>query len=155
MSIDVYRCLYRLQLYLQISIGIYIDYLCVYRCLQTSIYVYIDSYSIYIGLGIAYIEKRVFPDERVTSGLDDYAIRIFEAETGEAEVGPTPGHDNWILSVKFSTVGKLIASGSTYMTIRSQNAKMGQLEAGPFIGHDDPVQSVMFSPTGKFVASGS
>ena len=28
-----------------------------------AIYVYIDSYSIYIGLGIAYIEKRVFPDE--------------------------------------------------------------------------------------------
>ena len=57
--------------------------------------------------------------KRVTSGPDDYAIRIFEAETGEVEVGPTPGHDNWILSVKFSTVGKLIASGSTYMTIRS------------------------------------
>ena len=57
--------------------------------------------------------------KHVTSGLDDYAIRIFEAEMGEAEVGLTPGHDNWILSVKFSTVGKLIASGSMYMTIRS------------------------------------
>ena len=29
-----------------------------------SIDVYIDSYSIYIGLGIVYIEKRVFPDDR-------------------------------------------------------------------------------------------
>ena len=44
------------------SIDVYIDSDCVYRCLYTSIYIYIDYYSIYIGLGIVYIEKWVFPD---------------------------------------------------------------------------------------------
>ena len=40
-----------------------------------SIYIYIDFYSIYIGLGIVYIEKLVFPDvkciEENSKWIDD------------------------------------------------------------------------------------
>jgi WD40 repeat protein len=70
-------------------------------------------------------------------------------------MNPIEGHTSWINSVKFSTDGKQIVSGSHDYTICVWDAETGQLIAGPLTGHTHRVHSVAFSPDGTRVVSGS
>ncbi|WP_424094508.1 caspase family protein [Moorena producens] len=63
-------------------------------------------------------------------------------------------HNDWVLSVSFSSDGKTLASGSGDMTIKLWNLETGK-EIHTLKGHDSKVKSVRFSPDAKTLASGS
>ncbi|KAG8724739.1 hypothetical protein FRC09_015006 [Ceratobasidium sp. 395] len=96
------------------------------------------------------------PDSRrIVSGSIDGKVRIWDAETGDAVLGPLIGHSGEVNSVAFSPDGHWIASGSDDETIRLWDAEAGTARGEPLRGHEGWVHSVAFSPIGCQIASGS
>ncbi|KAF7973362.1 hypothetical protein HWV62_15539 [Athelia sp. TMB] len=93
--------------------------------------------------------------ERIASGSNDNAVRIWDSHTGKLIAGPFEGHHNWVMSIAFSPDGERVASGAEDMTIRIWDAWTGELLAGPFEGHTGGVNSVAYSPDGQRIVSGS
>ena len=63
------------------------------------------------------------------------------------------GHTLAVVSVSFSSDGRLLASGSEDNTIKLWRVADG-LEVGTLTGHSYSVYSVSFSPDGRLLASG-
>ena len=63
------------------------------------------------------------------------------------------GHADSVLSVAFSPVGKILASGSSDNSIILWDVASGQAIGKPLSGHTDPVNNIAFSPDGNFLAS--
>ncbi|KIK56951.1 hypothetical protein GYMLUDRAFT_1012462, partial [Collybiopsis luxurians FD-317 M1] len=96
------------------------------------------------------------PDGKtIASGSDDFSIRLWDAETGNAVGKPLCGHTHYVNAVAFSPDGKKIISGSSDYSVRIWNAETGQGIGRPLYGHTHYVRSVAFSPDGKKIVSGS
>ncbi|KAF9460309.1 WD40-repeat-containing domain protein [Collybia nuda] len=65
------------------------------------------------------------------------------------------GHKEAVFSVKFSSDGEMILSGSGDKTIRLWNSKSGQDIIPPITGHTGDINDVAFSLDGKYIISGS
>src|SRR5271157_20387 len=93
------------------------------------------------------------PDGRMlASGAGDSAVRIWDAETGEAQRTVT-GQSDIVYSVAWSSDG-LLASGAGDHTICLWRPETGVLSC-TLQGHDDRVFRVAWSPDGQTLASGS
>ncbi|KAG8775246.1 hypothetical protein FRC12_001594 [Ceratobasidium sp. 428] len=96
------------------------------------------------------------PDSRrIVSGSADGKVRVWDAETGDAELEPMVGHSDGVSSVAFSPNGRWIVSGSNDKTIPLWNSETGKMHIGPLRYHTDLVFSVAFSPDSRRVASSS
>ena len=95
------------------------------------------------------------PDGTRIVSDSNYAIRVWDARSGDAVAGPFQGHTSVVMSVAFSPDGTRIVSGSYDHTIRVWDARSGDVVAGPFQGHASSVMSVAFSPDGTRIVSGS
>jgi WD40 repeat protein len=94
------------------------------------------------------------PDgRRIASGSMDNAIRLWEAETGEA-ILTLAGRSSWARSVAHSPDGAHIAMGSTDRTVHVWEAGTGR-EILTLAGHSATVRSVAYSPDGKRILSGA
>ena len=89
----------------------------------------------------------------ITSGSEDNAIRLWNADTGKHEQ-TLIGHTHWVSSVAFSPDGNTIVSGSEDNTIRLWDADTGKHQE-TLKGHNGGISSVVFSPDGRTLASGS
>ncbi|KZP10853.1 hypothetical protein FIBSPDRAFT_757549 [Athelia psychrophila] len=96
------------------------------------------------------------PDgSHIASGSSDETIRIWDAETGEAEGEPLRGHSSHILAIVYSPDGRHIVSGSYDKTIRIWDAETGEAVGEPLIGHTEPIWAIAYSPDGAHIVSGS
>ena len=85
--------------------------------------------------------------------VDDYTIRLWDAETGE-HIRTFTGHTSGVNSVSFSPDGSTLASGSGDNTVRLWDAETGE-HIRTFTGHTSGVYSVAFSLDGRTLATGS
>ncbi|KAG8789767.1 hypothetical protein FRC12_013275 [Ceratobasidium sp. 428] len=110
--------------------------------------------SIWVGSVVQCVA--VSPDgQRIVSGSEDGVVRVWDAETGDAVLGPLNGHSAYVTCVAFSLDGRWIASGSRDETIRVWNAETGEPRLDPLEGHTGEIRSVGFSPDGHRLVSSS
>jgi WD40 repeat protein len=87
------------------------------------------------------------------SGVDDYAVKVWDAQTGKELVDVKAGHAGMLVNcVAFSPDGKRLASAGGDRTVRIWNSETGQ-ELVTFKGHTNMANSVAFSPDGTRLAS--
>ncbi|MGW6697305.1 nSTAND1 domain-containing NTPase [Nocardia sp. NPDC055049] len=84
---------------------------------------------------------------RVATGATDYAVRLWDADTGNPVGDPMVG-DGWVKSTSFSPDGRLLAVGYEDKTIRIWNTDTGQ-EIGEPMVQDGPATRVQFSRDGR------
>jgi WD40 repeat protein len=87
--------------------------------------------------------------KRITCGLCDGTIQVWDMETGEALCAPLQGHTGYVTSITFSLDGHGITTGSYDKMVQVWDAKTGEALGSPLQGHTDCVQSVIISPDGK------
>jgi WD40 repeat protein len=80
-------------------------------------------------------------------------IRLWNARTKEPE-RDLVGHSGWVMSIAFSSDGRLLASASEDRTIRIWDVETGQTKE-ILSGHSSLVWAVAFSPDGGRLVSGS
>jgi WD40 repeat protein len=96
------------------------------------------------------------PDNKlIATGSRDYAIIVWDVETGDIITGPLDGHSDFVCSVNFSPDCKQVLSASADKTIRLWDVCTGNAVVGPLEGHTDQVLCAVFSPDGKHIISGS
>ncbi|KAI0031756.1 WD40-repeat-containing domain protein [Vararia minispora EC-137] len=96
------------------------------------------------------------PDGRhLASGLVNSAIRIWDADTGEAIGSPFHGHSDTIRSIAYSHNGDYIVSGGDDGSVRIWDSITGKAACKPIQGHSGSVYTVLFSPDDKQVLSAS
>ncbi|HEV2969931.1 MAG TPA: protein kinase [Pirellulales bacterium] len=94
------------------------------------------------------------PDrKRIVTGSWDDSARIWNAETGVAEL-KLIGHDDFVNSACFSPDGTQVLTASEDKTAKLWDAKTGKV-IRTFVGHESRVTSAIFSPDGKVVFTGS
>ncbi|CAE6450742.1 unnamed protein product, partial [Rhizoctonia solani] len=81
-------------------------------------------------------------------------VQLLFALTGCMVFPPFQGHEDLVLSVRFSPDGTRIVSGSLDKTVRVWSTQNGRTVVGPILGHTGNVNSVDFSPDGTLIASG-
>lgn len=96
------------------------------------------------------------PDgSRISSGMGDDTVQLWDAETGQPIGEAMDGHDLEVSSVAFSPDGKRLVSGSYDRTIRLWDTETRQPIGEPMRGHEAQVMRVAFSPDGRQIVSGS
>ncbi len=93
------------------------------------------------------------PDGKWIAAGDGDTVRIWEAATGKT-IRQWRGHDKRVLSVRFSSDGRYLATGSEDKSAKLWLAKTGE-NVRVFIGHTGTVYSVSFRPDGKYLVTGS
>ncbi len=110
------------------------------------------------GVGRIYVS----PDGKTFAVTDTHnsIVEIWDVELGKI-LNSFSGHlshpycgGGTITTVRYSTSGETIASGSTDKTVRLWNTTTNK-HLKTFSGHTDRISSVAFSPDGKTLASGS
>jgi WD40 repeat protein len=91
------------------------------------------------------------PDGTMLASWGASAIQLWDAATGN-EIRPRSGHESDILTVAWSSDGKLLATGGGEKTIRLWDTVTGK-EVRHFAVGADSVTSVAWSPDGKTLAS--
>lgn len=79
---------------------------------------------------------------------------VLKVRQANGSLTPLTGHEGPVLSVAFSTDGRLVLSGGSDHTVRLWRAEDGK-ELRRFEGHVDKVHAVAFSPDGAAGFSGS
>ena len=81
---------------------------------------------------------------------------LLKAVQVSREINRLAGHEDWVMSVAFSSDGQRIVSSSRDGTLRLWNAQTGASIGQPFAAGDrDGVYSVALSPNGQRIVSGS
>jgi WD40 repeat protein len=93
--------------------------------------------------------------KQLVSGHDDYAIRIFDVESGDLILGPIAGHTGLIWSIIWSVDGTRIFSGSADASIRCWDSDTGEPIGEPWTGHTDYIFTISLSPDGAILGSAS
>ena len=92
--------------------------------------------------------------QTIASAGEDATVRLWDARTGEHEAGFI-GHTDPVVSLKFSSDGRILASGS-FKEIRLWHLTLdGASRATVLQGHRDMVTMLAFSPDSKTLASTS
>jgi WD40 repeat protein len=96
------------------------------------------------------------PDQKyIASGYDDGAVRIWDAETGEAR-HVLKGHTDAVPSIPFSLDARCLASGSADTTICIWDVETGEpVHHSPLKGHGYVVSPISFLPDGRHIVSTS
>ncbi|MFC9476480.1 TIR domain-containing protein [Nocardia sp. NPDC056952] len=84
---------------------------------------------------------------RVATGATDYAVRLWDADTGQPVGEPMVGN-GWVKSTSFSPDGRLLAVGYEDKTIRIWSTDTGQEIGAPMV-QDGPATRVQFSRDGR------
>ena len=79
---------------------------------------------------------------------DNFMVRLWDADTGDAVGEPLIGDPTWVSSVAFAPDGSLLASANSDGTVRVWDPGTGNPVGNALVGHDDLVSSVAFSPDG-------
>jgi len=96
------------------------------------------------------------PDSKqIVTGSWDNSARIWESETGLAELKLEQGHTQFVNSAVFSPDGTKVLTASDDHTVRMWNAETGEPVEPTFVGHEDRVRSAEFSFDGKLVLTAS
>ncbi|KAF8836597.1 WD40 repeat-like protein [Paxillus ammoniavirescens] len=100
-------------------------------------------------------EKLACALNKYGDGGGDYAIKVFDVESGRLVLGPIQGHNDWIRCVLWSLDGSKLFSASDDHTIRCWHSETAESIGEPWIGHTDYVNSLTLSPDGTILASAS
>jgi len=87
------------------------------------------------------------------SGRKDFAVRLWEIETGR-QLARLEGHEDAVFGVAFLPGGRQGLTASGDCTVRLWDLETAK-EVRQVSGHTDFVRSVVVSPTGEFAVSGS
>lgn len=92
---------------------------------------------------------------QIVANLQDFALQLWDTQSGVRIGPPLKGHKSAIYSLAFSPDASVIASGSDDGEIRLWNALSFTAIERPRWGHDRwPVSSLAFSPDATLVVSG-
>ncbi|MHA2331047.1 MAG: hypothetical protein ACXAEU_03390, partial [Candidatus Hodarchaeales archaeon] len=83
----------------------------------------------------------------------DHTIKLWNVSTGNV-IFTLEGHENWVNSIAFAPLSKVLASGSRDGTVRTWNVTTGT-EILKLEGHGDSVMDIAFDPGGHLLVSGS
>jgi WD40 repeat protein len=84
------------------------------------------------------------PGTLVATAGEDWALMIWQADSGKVLCGPLEGHSDDIFALGFSADGKLAASGSDDRKVWVWSTETGQRICGPMEGHTGAVKGVCF-----------
>lgn len=95
------------------------------------------------------------PDgKRIVTGSWDNTARIWNAETGRAELKLIGGHQGYVNSALFSPDGRFVLTASDDRTAKLWDSQTGKV-LQTYAGHGGPVYAASFSPNGEFVVTAS
>jgi WD40 repeat protein len=96
------------------------------------------------------------PDSRfLSSGGEEYTVKIFDVTTGLEARTPLRGHTEDIYAVAFSPDSRWLASAGEDSTVRLWDCQAGYALTHTLRGHTGLVNSLAFSPDSKKLYSGS
>ena len=86
---------------------------------------------------------------------DEFAVRLWDGETGAAVGKPLRGHGMWVLTLAFSPDGTALAAGGRDRTVRLWDLTTPGRPPLALTGYTNWVYSVGFSPDGKTLVGAS
>ncbi|WP_019500418.1 AAA family ATPase [Pseudanabaena sp. PCC 6802] len=111
------------------------------------------SRSVFIRTTGSILSTAISPDSQVLATGLEQEICIWQLSSGKLLFNLC-GHTDWVVALKFSSDGSILASGSHDGTVRLWDACTGQC-LKTLRGHSGRVLSVFFSPDSSILASGS
>ncbi|CAE6507029.1 unnamed protein product, partial [Rhizoctonia solani] len=88
-----------------------------------------------------------------SGNLDSYTVQLWDVEKRTAASDSFKGHTGYVESVRFSSDGSRVVSGSFDKTIYVWDVQRGATVLGPLEGHSKSVRSAVFSPEGSQIVS--
>ncbi|CUA78464.1 putative WD repeat-containing protein alr3466 [Nostoc sp, PCC 7120] [Rhizoctonia solani] len=86
---------------------------------------------------------------------DSYTIQLWDVDKRTAASKPFKGHTSVVSSIRFSSDGSRLVSGSEDKTVRVWDVERGTTIVGPLKGHTSYVRSIALSPDDSQIVSGS
>ncbi|CUA75691.1 WD repeat-containing protein 5 homolog [Dictyostelium discoideum] [Rhizoctonia solani] len=84
-----------------------------------------------------------------------YTVKLWDVEKWTAASNPFKGHTSVVSSIRFSSDGSRLVSGSEDKTVRVWDVERGTTIVGPLEGHTKFVRSIALSPDGSQIVSAS